>query len=335
MSAPLTVIPDDSPPVFSGHHALERLRSVGDLRIYTDLPAGRDELARRLDGAIAAIDLRSSTAFDAPLLAASPSLRLIAIVGTGTDNVDLEAADSYGVAVSNTPGANARSVAEHAIALILAAAKQIPVADREMRAGGWRHHLGLELEGKTLGVVGLGNIGRQVAQMGRALGMCVVAWSFTRDEARALEAGAELVELDDLLRRSDVVSLHVPATPQSRGMIGARELALMKPGAILVNTARGALVDEAALVSALRERHIGGAGLDVFVEEPLPPNSPLLQLDNVVLTPHSAWVTDEAQERLIQQPIDNVLAFLAGKPRNVVNPKALAHPKQREDPGSS
>jgi D-3-phosphoglycerate dehydrogenase len=332
LAAPLIVIPDDSPPVFSGHPALDRLRAFGELRIYASLPGSPGELARRLDGAAAAIDLRSSTVFDEPLLALSPGLLLIAIVGTGTDNIDLDAADRYGVAVCNTPGANARSVAEHAIALMLAVAKHIPLADREMRAGDWRHHLGLELEGKTLGVVGLGNIGSRVARMGNALGMRVVAWSFTRDEARASAAGAQLVEIDDLLRQSDAVSLHVPATLESRGMIGARELALMKPSAILINTARGALVDEAALIEALRAAHLGGAGLDVYVEEPLPSNSPLLSLDNVVLTPHAAWVTDEAQERLIQQPIDNVLAFLAGNPRNIVNPKALEHAKQRLRP---
>jgi D-3-phosphoglycerate dehydrogenase / 2-oxoglutarate reductase len=334
LATPLIVIPDDSPPVFSDHSALDRLREVGELRIFSDLPGSREELIRRLNGATAAIDLRSSTVFDEPLLVASPNLRLIAIVGTGTDNIDLDAASRCGVAVCNTPGANARSVAEHAIALMLAAAKHIALADREMRAGEWRHHLGLELEGKTLGVVGLGNIGSRVARMGNALGMRVVAWSFTHDQARAQAAGAELVDLNYLLCQSDVVSLHVPATTESRGMVGARELALMKSGAILVNTARGALVDEAALIEALRTGRLGGAGLDVFVDEPLPSNSPLLSLSNVVLTPHAAWVTDEAQERLIQQPIDNVLAFLAGNPRNIVNPKALEHPKQRMDVGS-
>jgi D-3-phosphoglycerate dehydrogenase len=329
MAGPLIVVPDDSPPVFGGHPALERLHSAGELQIYADLPGSRDELARRLNGAIAAIDLRSSTVFDAQLLADLPELGLIAIVGTGTDNVDLAAADRYGVAVCNTPGANARSVAEHAIALMLACAKHIPLADREMRSGDWRHHLGMELEGKTLGVIGLGNIGSRVARMGNGLGMRVVAWSFTRDEDRARNAGATLLELEDLLRKSDVVSLHVPATPESRGMIGAGELSLMKRNAILINTARGALIDEAALITALKEERICGAGLDVFVDEPLPPDSSLRSLDNAVLTPHAAWVTDEAQERLIQQPIDNVIAFLAGRPQNVVNPKVLDHPKLR------
>jgi phosphoglycerate dehydrogenase-like enzyme len=323
------VIPDDSPPVFAGHPAVERLRAAGEVRIYDTLPQSREELARRLEHAVALINVRSSVQFDEPLLAQLPELRLIAIVGTGLDNVDLAAADRYGVAVCNTPGENARSVAEHAIALMLAVARRIPLMDRELRAGLWEHHLGIELEGKTLGVLGLGNIGRQVAKLGNGLGMRVLAWSFTRDEARARACGAELVERDELLRRSDVISLNVPATPESRGMIGARELALMQSRAILINTARGALVDEPALIEALRAGRLGGAGLDVFVQEPLPADSPLLGLENVVLTPHAAWVTYEATERLIEAPIDNVLAFLAGQPRSVVNPVALRHPKQR------
>jgi len=328
MGGPLIVIPDDYPIVFTGHPALERLRAAAELRIYTDLPRTREELLRRLDGASIALDLRSSTVFDEPVLATVSELRLISVVGTGTDNIDLAAADHYGVAVCNAPGANARSVAEHAIALMLAIARQIPLTDRETRAGEWRHHEGPELEGKTLGVIGLGNIGQQVAKIGNGLGMRVIAWSFTRDEERGRACGAELVERNELLRLSDVVSLNIPATPESRGMIGERELSQMRRGAILINTARGALVDEAALIEALRRGQLAGAGLDVFAEEPLPKESPLFRLDNVVLTPHVGWVTHEASERLIQIPIDNALAYLAGEPRSIVNPKALKHTKQ-------
>ncbi len=325
----MIVIPDDSPPVFSGHPAVERLRAVDEVRVYDSLPASREELARRLEDAVALINVRSSVRFDEPLLAQLPELRLISIVGTGLDNVDLAAAGRYGVAVCNTPGENARSVAEHTIALMFAVARRIPLMDRELRAGRWEHHFGIELEGKTLGIIGLGNIGRLVAKLGNGLGMRVVAWSFTRDEARARDCGVELVEREELLRRSDVVSLNIPATPESRNIVGARELSLMSPRAILINTGRGALVDEAALIEALRSGRLGGAGLDVFVQEPLPPDSPLLALENIVLTPHAAWVTYEATERLVQAPIDNVLAFLAGHPRSVVNPAALEHLKQR------
>lgn len=329
MADTLIVIPDDAPPVFRGHPALERLRAAGEVRIYDSLPGTSEELLRRLRGAAAVLNVRSSTRFDERLLLQLPELRLIAAVGTGTDNIDLAAAERCGVAVCNAPGVNARSVAEHAIALMFAAARRIPLMDREMRGGQWRHYKGPELEGKTLGVIGLGSIGRQVAKLATGLGMRVSAWSFTRDEERARACGAVLVERDELLRRADVVSLHVPATPESRGMIGARELAQMQPGALLVNTARGALVDEAALLDALRSGHLGGAALDVFAQEPLPPDSPFYALDNVVLTPHVAWETYEADTRLVQASIDNALAYLAGRPHSIVNPAALRHPKQQ------
>jgi D-3-phosphoglycerate dehydrogenase len=329
VSPPWIVIPDDSPPVFSGHPAVERLRAAGEVRIYDSLPRTREELLRRLQGAAAVLNVRSSVQFDVPVLSQLPELRLIAVVGTGLDNIDLAAADRYGVAVCNAPGVNARSVAEHTIGLIFAVSRRIPRMDRELRAGEWRHHSGPELAGKTLGVIGLGNIGSQVAGMAKGLGMRVIAWSFTHDPERARSCGAELVERDDLLRWADMISLHVPATPESRSMIGARELALMKPGAFLINTARGSLVDEPALIETLRSGRLGGAGLDVFAQEPLPPDSPLLALDNAVLTPHVGWVTHEATERLIQVPIDNVLAYLAGHPQSVVNPVALQHSKQR------
>jgi phosphoglycerate dehydrogenase-like enzyme len=328
MTAVRTVIPDDFPPVFDGHPALDRLRERGEVRVYTSRATSEDELAERMRGADVVINVRAFTRFDERLLARLPALRLVAIVGTGADHVDLAAAEQYGVVISNAPGANARSVAEHAIALLFAVARQIPLHDRETRMGEWRHHEGLELQGKTLGIVGLGNIGRTVAHMASAIGLRVIAWSFTTDPERARSCGAELVEFDELLRQADIVSLHVPATPESRGMIGVRELGLLRPGAIFINTARAALVDEPALLAALSSGRLGGAGLDVHNPEPLPPDSPYFGLENVVLTPHIGWVTGAAGERLVQMPIENVLAYLAGTPRFIVDPAALEHPKQ-------
>lgn len=329
MPATRIVIPDDFPPVFDGHPALDRLRPFGDVQVHTQKALDEAELLERLRGAEIAINVRAFTRLDESHFSQLPTLRLIAIVGTGTDHIDLAAADRCGVAVSNTPGANARSVAEHAIALMFAVARQIPLHDRETRAGQWRHHEGPELQGKTMGVVGLGNIGQQVARMAAGLGLRVIAWSFTAEPERARACGAELVSLDELLRQADIVSLHVPATPESRGMIGARELALLRPRAILINTARAALIDEPALIDALQSGRLAGAGLDVFAPEPLPADSPYFALENVVLTPHIGWVTHEAGERLVQMPIDNVLAYLAGSPRHVVNLEALRHATQR------
>ena len=262
------VIPDDFPPAYSGSPEVEQLRRLGEVAVHDSKAADRAELMRRLAGAQVLLNVRSYTTLDAETLAELPQLALIAVFGTGTDNIDLAAAAGLGIAVSNAPGANARSVAEHAVTLALAVARSVPRHDRELRAGRWVHFEGPELEGKTFGVVGLGNIGRHTARIAAAFGMRVIAWSRTRDEARARDCGAELVELDDLLRRADVVSLHVAVTERTRGMIGARELALLKPSAILVNTARGALVDEAALIETLGAGRIFGAGLDVFIDEP-------------------------------------------------------------------
>jgi D-3-phosphoglycerate dehydrogenase / 2-oxoglutarate reductase len=317
------VIPDDFPPVYQGHPELDALAPYGDVVLHDTRAAGAAELIDRLRGADALINIRAYSKFDRALFQALPDLKTIAILGTGTDNVDLAAATDHGVLVSNTPGASTVSVAEMAFTLMLAAAKHVPTADRAMRSGEWKHIQGTEIKGKTLGVVGLGAIGQEMAAMGKAFGMKVLAWSLTRDPERAERLGVTLVELDELFASSDVVSLHLRASDRTTGMIGRRELEIMKPSAILVNTARGALVDEAALVDALSSGTIAAAGLDAFVQEPLPAGSPLLALDNVVLSPHMAWVTGEASQRLRQMPVDNLIAFFEGRPTNVVNPEVL------------
>lgn len=317
------VVPDDFPPVYQGHDELEALKPYGEVVLYGTKAADKQELIDRLKGADALINIRAYSRFDAEVLAALPDLKHLAILGTGIDNVDLEAATKHGIVVTNTPGASTISVAELAITLMFAAARHVATADQAIRSGRWQHIQGIELRGKTIGVVGLGAIGQEVAFMSRAFGMRVVAWSLTKDEERARRVGAELVELDELLKVSDVVSLHLRASPQTNGIIGARELSLMKPTAILVNTGRGALVDEAALAEALASGRLGAAGLDAFVQEPLPSESPLTKLDNVILTPHFAWVTAEATGRLRRMPVDNLIAFFEGRPVNVVNPVVL------------
>lgn len=317
------VVPDDFPPVYQGFSELDALAPYGEVVLYGTKAADSQELIDRLKGAVALINIRAYSRFTEEVLSALPDLRHMAILGTGTDNVDLAAATRLGIVVSNTPGASTVSVAEHTIALMFAVARHVALVDRNMRAGQWKHVEGFELKGKTLGVVGLGAIGQEVATIGRALGMRVVAWSLTRDEERARRVGAELVELDELLMASDVVSLHLRASPRTAGLIGQREIGLMKPTAILINTGRGALVDEKALADALASGRIRGAGLDAFVQEPLPADSPLLRLDNVVLSPHMAWVTAEASARLRRMPVDNLIAYFNGRPTNVVNPDVL------------
>ncbi len=232
--------------------------------------------------------------------------------------MDLAAAKEAGVAVSNTPGVAAHSVAEHALALMLAAARRIPANDEAVRRGEWPRGEMIQLRGKTLGLIGLGAIGRETARLARGIGMNLIAWTFHPDDDFAEEIGIEWVELDALYERSDVISLHVRQSPDTEGMVGADAFGKMKPGAILVNTARGAIVDEAALARALESGDLAAAGLDVFGEEPLPAGHPLAKLPGAVLSPHNAGVTPEVTEAGLLMAAENVAAFFEGKPQNVV-----------------
>jgi D-3-phosphoglycerate dehydrogenase len=312
-------VPDDEPPVLAGTHVEERLRRIGEVRIWDDRPLDPDTLVQRIGDADVVVNIRATSRFTSGVLERCPRLKVVSIYGVGVDNADLEAASRLGIAVCNTPGYSAVAVAEMSLALALAVARRIVTNDRSIRGGGWARGYGAQLCGKTLGVIGTGNIGQQMVRVGKGMGMNVIAWTFNASSQRAKEYGIEFVPLDDLLRRSDVVSLHLTMTPQSNGLIGARELALMKPTAILVNTARGPMVDEAALVRALQEHRIAGAGIDVFDHEPLPKDHPLATLDNVVLSPHVAAMTPETTLGGLDMAVDNIEEFLAGRPAHVVN----------------
>ena len=306
------VVPDDYPLLLSGTPAERRLRGLGDVTIFTERGANdEDELMRRIAGAEAVVSLRAYSRFSKRVIDASPSLRMISIWGTGTDNVDLDACRARGVLVTNTPGVNAHSVAEQAVALMLAVARQIPAMDRGTREGKWPRAMLLQLEGKTLGIVGLGAIGSRVATLAKAFGMTVLATAWRGDDGRAAAIGARYVDLETLLRESDFVSIHLRLTDETRGALSRERLALMKPSAILVNTARGALVDRDALIEALEKKRIGGAGLDVFHEEPVRSDDPLLTLSNVILTPHNAGTTEEVIALGLARTVDNVEKFLA------------------------
>ena len=249
----------------------------------------------------------------AAVIAASPRLRLIQKIGVGVNTIDLEAAKARGIAVCNLPGANARAVAEMALLLMLACLRRLPHFDAGLRAGRWgaspnvQDRLG-ELGGKTVGLVGFGAVPAVLAPVLAAMG-CRVIYTATA----AKNVPHEYRDLTGLLAEADVVSLHVPQTTDTAGMIGAAALARMKPGAVLVNTARGGLVDEAALVAALRSGHLGAAGLDVFAQEPTPPGNPLFSLENVVVAPHVAWVTGGTFERSFATAAENVRRLAAGE----------------------
>jgi D-3-phosphoglycerate dehydrogenase len=278
---------------------LKLLAETPDIEVVSVAGKPKDELDRALAGAHALI-VRSETRVTADLLARAPHLRVVARAGTGVDTIDVHAATRRGIAVMNAPGANTVSAGEHALGLLLALVRRIPDAAAAMRRGDWdrKKFEGTELRGKTMGVVGLGRIGGHVAQLARAFGMNVVAHDPYLLPERAAELGVKLLPLEDLLRAADVVTLHVALTDQTHHLINAERLRLMKPTAVLINTARGELVDETALAEAVREKRIGGAAIDVFAVEPLPADSPLRALDRVLLTPHLAASTAEAQERV-------------------------------------
>jgi len=313
------VVPDDFPSVFQGSAAQERAKALGALRIFSERGAdGEQELIRRIGDARVAINIRAHARFSDGIFVACPALKMVSVWGTGTDNIDLHAAGMRGVTVCNTPGVNAFAVAEHALTLMLAVARKIPAIDREMHAGKWPREMLTQLLGKTLGVFGMGTIGSRVATLGRAIGMDVLAWSARGDEGRIRAAGARAATKDEILRQADVVSLHVRLAEDTRGFIGRKELAMMKPTAILVNTGRGALVERDALIAALREGKILGAGLDVFHHEPLAPDDPILTLPNIVCSPHNAGQTPEVVRDGLLRAVANVEHFLAGKPTDVV-----------------
>ncbi|KYH38856.1 MAG: D-3-phosphoglycerate dehydrogenase [Candidatus Hecatellales archaeon B24] len=279
-----------------GEEGLELLRREG-FKVDVKLNLSPEQLKEAVKECEALL-VRGKTKVTREILEASPNLKLVVRAGVGLDNVDLKAAGELGVKVENTPEAVSFAVAELTVALMLAVARRLPEADRMVKGGGWSKEkfVGLGLRGKTLGIIGLGRIGCLVARTCRAMDMRVIFYDIVDRSEYAQRYGCEpVVSLEKLLSEADIVSVHVPLTPETRHMIGEREIALMKPGAILINTSRGAIVDEQALVEALKTGRLGGAGLDVYEEEP-PRNMKLLSLPNVVCTPHIGAQTSEAQK---------------------------------------
>ena len=275
----------------------------------------------------AGLIVRSATTVDARLLEAAPELKVVGRAGVGVDNIDVAAASERGVAVVNAPGGNTVSAAELTMALLLSVARRVSEADRSMREGRWdRANLqGVELRGRTLGVVGAGRIGSTVADRCRAFGMRVIVHDPYLSADRLAELRSVVVEMDQLLAEADVITLHVPLTDETRGLIGESALLKMKKGSFLVNLSRGGVVDEAALARALIEGRIAGAGLDVYETEPLPPESPLLSAPNLVLTPHLGASTKEAQVQVALEVAANLRAALAfGDLTHAINAAEIA-----------
>jgi phosphoglycerate dehydrogenase-like enzyme len=278
-----------------------------------------DAVAKRLADFDVVVAMRERTAFPRALLEKLPKLRLLVTTGMRNASIDVKAAAEGGITVCGTSGLP-YPTAELTWGLVLALFRRIAVEDRATREGKWQTTLGLGLNGKTLGVIGLGTLGSRVARYGKAFEMEVLAWSQNLTAERAAEVGATLVGKDELLRRSDVVSIHLVLSDRSRGLVGARELGLMKRTAYLVNTSRGPIVDEAALIRALQDGTIAGAGLDVFEPEPLPLDHPFRKLPNTVITPHLGYVTEETYRVFFGHALENVQAFLRGAPVRVLKP---------------
>jgi glyoxylate reductase len=295
---------------------LDGLRDICDLHVWPgELPPPRETLLQEVAEAEGLIPLLNDR-IDASVMDAAPKLRIISNYAVGYDNIDVAAATARGIPVGNTPGVLTETTAELAFALLLAAARRLPEGERLVRAGGWETFkpallLGRDLYGATLGIIGLGRIGQAVAR--RAVGFSMRVLYHRGDANAAHQLGAESASLDDVLRQSDFISLHVPLMPETKYLIGARELALMKPTAILVNTARGGVVDPVALYEALRDGVINAAALDVTEPEPIPMDDPLLTLDNCLIVPHIGSASVATRERMVHIAVDNLLAGLRGE----------------------
>ena len=294
-----------------------------DVTYFQDHLSDEDALAERLADFDIVMGMRERTPFPRTLLERLPALRCLITTGARNASFDIDAATDLGVTVCGTPGAG-EGPTEITWGLILGILRKIPEEDRSTREQGkWGIHVGVSLQGKTLALLGLGHIGALVARVGNAFDMRVIAWSQNLTAERAAECGATLVDKDTLFAEGDVVSVHVRLSERTRGLVGAHEIGLMKPSAILVNISRGPIVDETALIDALQRKAIGGAALDTFDVEPLPAGHPFLTLDNTLITPHVGYVTDDGYRAFYSGVVENIRAFASGEPVRVINPEVL------------
>lgn len=322
MARPGVAILDDYDRLASGSPAVESLRSFADVRIFHD-PIAPQDLRAALQGCNALIAIRERTRFTPAVLASLPDLRHLAQTGAGVAHIDVRAATGLGIALSVTPGGSAQSVAELTLGLLLAVVHRVAEGDRAIRRGEWPALLGSEVGGKTLGLIGLGTIGQEVALRARAFCMRLLAWSPHLTPERAEVHGAGAGSLDEVIARSDFLSIHIRLSDQTRGLLHYDRLRQARPGLILINTSRGPIAPGPDLVRALQDGVLGGAGLDVFDPEPLPPDHPIRSFPTVILTPHVGWTSRETYERFFAGAVQNLRSFYAGTPVGLINPDAL------------
>lgn len=312
------VVPGDDPPQIQGSPHLKRLEGLCEVVMHTDRPSDTAEKVARVKGARVIMNTRGAVSWGEEEFSQLPDLEFITSCSIGTDMFDLEAARRHNVVISNQPGRTAPVVAEHMLALMFAVSRRTSFMTAEMKAGRWPRIDLTMLQGKTLGILGTGAIGAEMARLGNAIGMNVIAWTYHPSPDRAKTLGVTFKSFEEVLAESDAISVHVKLTDDSRGLIGADEIARMRPGSMLLNGARGPIVDTLALVNALNSGHLGGAGIDVFDDEPTPPDHPLFSCDHVVLTPHCADMTPEGVDLLNGGAVDNAIAFMEGRPQNIV-----------------
>ena len=317
---------DDYQHAFEASPAIARLRQKAQVQIFTEKFPSDGKLIEALKGSRAIVPIRERTKFSAALLKSLTDLELIAQTGNHAYHIDMDAATNAGIVVSLAPGG--LGVTELTIGLMIAVMRRIPQSEAAMRRGEWPLVLGYVLKGKTLGILGLGKVGTEVSRIAQAFGMRVVAWGPTLTQERAQKSGAAYMSLEDVLKNSDVISVHLKLSDQSKGLVNENRLRLMKKTAYFINTARGAIVDEQALAKILRENAIAGAALDVFVEEPLTQASPLAKLDNVILAPHLGWPTDAGFHGFAESAVENIFDYMEGKLTRALNPEALQRRKK-------
>jgi len=326
---------DDYIELAPGSAGWSSLPGNPEVRFYHDRGAPREELLQRFSDVDVLCTMHERTAMDRAFLTALPRLKLI--LGTGQPAIDMAAATDLGIVMAGARGRGQGGdpTAELTIGLMIAAMRHIPAEDRALRGGSWQTETGESLGGRTLGVLGLGRIGGRVAAVAKIFEMDVIAWGLTLTPERARQHGAEMVSKEELFRRSDVITVHWKLTDTTRGLVGAADLALMKPTAYLINTARGPLIQQDALLDTLSGRKIAGAALDVFDDEPLPAGSPFLALPNTVLAPHLGYSTGEYLRRTYAAQAEACRAFLTGQPLNVQNPDVLTHARAPQQSASS
>jgi len=298
-----------------------RIRAAHEAIAFTDHIADEDELVRRLGGVDVLCIMRERTAITKSLIDKLPTLKHIVTTGHVHAALDTKAAADRGIVISTT-GSSRYATAELTFGLVLALARQIVAHHNSVQSGGWQLALGHDVRGKTLGVIGLGNLGAQVAGFGKAFGMNVVGWSQNLTDEQAAKAGATRVSKEEMFRTADYITVHYKLSARSQGIVGAQDIALMKPTAHLINTSRGPLIDEAAMISAIREGRIAGAGIDVFDEEPLPAGHFFRTSSKVIVTPHVGYVSHENYVTYFTEMVENIEGWLAGKPVRVAAPKA-------------